>query len=474
MLGRLTFTALPEAVAQNHGYSSLNWVPKQTVPSDSTWMGFDYYTSVARFRLYELGYRKDWQAYRNDVIHHDRNLQHYKNNLFLMREREFSRMMNEPDYWLTKATLVTINNFLTGGGTQERFPNPSLMLKTENKLVVNNALNLLHQTFGSQTVDVPSGWIALDIHVHTYNSFDASSDVERLLLTASEKGFGALAITDHDYFDDAQTALRTAARLKKEGSLPPDFVVIPGMEISSFDGHILGLFLKSYIPHGMTAEQTIKAIHEQGGLAIAPHPFQPNFGLGPKLVKSLKLDGMVVTGIGMEFQLSVKLAEEVQDSMAIFMDSDTHVESGLAWMGYTLVQTTERSADGIYQAIKSKKTKPVHRNIMSTQSKLSTTKFARIVRTPLAKAYEIRMRLEGQMAKLLLANRVHIHSAVSDISQDILDFNFFNPGYEKFLGGNMDKRLPISGLSVYYGPVHLNMSNEQKNRNVALGMKLSW
>jgi len=45
------------------------------------------------------------------------------------------------------------------------------------------------------------------------------------------------------------------------------------MEISSKAGHILGLGLESSSP-GLSFESTLEAIHDQGGLAVIPHPFQ--------------------------------------------------------------------------------------------------------------------------------------------------------------------------------------------------------
>jgi len=49
--------------------------------------------------------------------------------------------------------------------------------------------------------------------------------------------------------------------------------VIIGEEVSSRDGHIIGLFLEQAVKPGLSAAATVHAIHEQGGIAIAPHPF---------------------------------------------------------------------------------------------------------------------------------------------------------------------------------------------------------
>ena len=62
-----------------------------------------------------------------------------------------------------------------------------------------------------------------------------------------------------------------------EGSLKiareTDFLIIPGMEVSSADGHIVALNLKELIPRGLSAAETVDRIHRAGGIAIAVHPY---------------------------------------------------------------------------------------------------------------------------------------------------------------------------------------------------------
>ena len=73
-----------------------------------------------------------------------------------------------------------------------------------------------------------------------------------------------------------------------------------GEEISTLNGHLLGLWLAERVPQGLTALRTIELIHAQGGLAVAAHPFHPLRGaarghrsLGA-LVPDLPLDGLEV------------------------------------------------------------------------------------------------------------------------------------------------------------------------------------
>jgi predicted metal-dependent phosphoesterase TrpH len=75
-----------------------------------------------------------------------------------------------------------------------------------------------------------------------------------------------IAVTDHDTIEGALRAREHAARRSR-------FHVIVGEEVSSRDGHIVALFLERRIRPGMSAAATLDAIHNQGGLAVAVHPF---------------------------------------------------------------------------------------------------------------------------------------------------------------------------------------------------------
>jgi predicted metal-dependent phosphoesterase TrpH len=86
-----------------------------------------------------------------------------------------------------------------------------------------------------------------------------------IMHAAKKKGLEAIAITDHNSNDAWKEA---AAAAKREG-----IIFIPGMEISSSQGHILGLGLNEFIPRDMGMEETVERIHDQGGLAVAAHPY---------------------------------------------------------------------------------------------------------------------------------------------------------------------------------------------------------
>jgi len=102
----------------------------------------------------------------------------------------------------------------------------------------------------------------LDLHVHTWQSRDSRSTYDEIIARAVEKGLDALAITDHNTIVGAQ-------EMAERSPIP----IIIGEEIRTPEGEIIGLFLREEVPRGLSPEETITRIKEQGGLVLIPHPF---------------------------------------------------------------------------------------------------------------------------------------------------------------------------------------------------------
>jgi len=133
-----------------------------------------------------------------------------------------------------------------------------------------------------------------DLHVHSRWS-DGAQSPEAIVLAAARRQLDVLAITDHD---EIRGALRAHDFAAAQPALGVEVVV--GEEISTLNGHLLGLWLTERVPPGLSALRTIELIHAQGGVAVAAHPFHPlrgiargHHGLGT-LVPDLPLDGLEV------------------------------------------------------------------------------------------------------------------------------------------------------------------------------------
>ena len=107
-------------------------------------------------------------------------------------------------------------------------------------------------------------FIDVDLHMHTDHSYDCATPVEVLLAEAKARGLGAIAVTDHNEISGALEAREKASGIK----------VIVGEEVKTKDqGEVIGLFIEKLIPAGLSLAETLERIHEQGGIAYVPHPF---------------------------------------------------------------------------------------------------------------------------------------------------------------------------------------------------------
>jgi predicted metal-dependent phosphoesterase TrpH len=108
--------------------------------------------------------------------------------------------------------------------------------------------------------------IKVDMHTHSEYSPDSRTPLASQAAAIRAAGLNVVCATDHN-------TIEGALRLRE---LADGFRVIVGEEVSSSDGEIIGLFLDKPVPRGLSAEETIARIHDQGGLVSVPHPFSRN------------------------------------------------------------------------------------------------------------------------------------------------------------------------------------------------------
>ena len=109
--------------------------------------------------------------------------------------------------------------------------------------------------------------LRLDLHNHTAFSSDGVMSPATLLEAAKARGIDYIAVTDHN---TVQGALQAVALADADPSLPR---VIPGVELSTADGEVIGLYVWEDIPSGLPVAEAITRIREQGGVVYLPHPY---------------------------------------------------------------------------------------------------------------------------------------------------------------------------------------------------------
>jgi predicted metal-dependent phosphoesterase TrpH len=106
-----------------------------------------------------------------------------------------------------------------------------------------------------------------DFHSHSHYSRDSVVSPQNFVEACVRKGINCIAVTDHNEIEGAFVI----EKLAREMDAP--LKVIIGEEVKTAEGEIIGLFLKEFVPRGLSPEDTVTAIHEQGGIAVVPHPY---------------------------------------------------------------------------------------------------------------------------------------------------------------------------------------------------------
>lgn len=102
----------------------------------------------------------------------------------------------------------------------------------------------------------------VELHSHTLWSKDCVVDFNTIVRLCGRRGIDRIAITDHNTADGALALQKLA----------PDLVIV-GEEIMTDRGEILGYFMRESIPAGLTPDETIRRLRDQGAVISVSHPF---------------------------------------------------------------------------------------------------------------------------------------------------------------------------------------------------------
>jgi len=190
-----------------------------------------------------------------------------------------------------------------------------------------------------------------DLHIHSCYSPDAVSPLKSIFKTAKKKKLDIIAITDHDTIEGAKEAKKMAEYFGIE--------VIVGEEIKSKEGDIIALFIEEKIKSGKLAIHTLREIHQQGGLAIVPHP--NNWFLEGFSIKNLfkifgELDGIEVLNGSWLGRIGRKEIRKLNKSifkLAPIGASDAHLASQVG-CSYTIFPG--KNSKDLYKAIQERLT----------------------------------------------------------------------------------------------------------------------
>lgn len=187
----------------------------------------------------------------------------------------------------------------------------------------------------------------MDNHIHSIYSGDAVNTPLEIIKKAISLNIDIISISDHNTIKGSQIAIKEAKKYE-------EILIVPSIEISTNKGHILGLGLEENIKKDLSPEETIDLIHDQGAMAIIPHPycFYRN-GLFTKInPKNLKIDGLETKNarfiIGYSNYKSKQYA--VKNKIPQLAASDAHYKNFIGDC-YTDI-SCEKSVDSVLKSIK--------------------------------------------------------------------------------------------------------------------------
>ncbi|MGI9115011.1 MAG: PHP domain-containing protein [Chthoniobacterales bacterium] len=187
----------------------------------------------------------------------------------------------------------------------------------------------------------------VDLHTHTFFSGDGVSSPEDLIASARGKGLHGIAITDHNTCDAITYALDKGL-MRADGMPVDDFLILPGVEITTDEGHLLCIGTTLPQPErlkGQPAREVCDIIHEHGGLAIPPHPYDLfRAGIRFSTLETLPVDAIEVfnaaTTLHRYNKYAFKYAQERRLPMTAASDAHHAAAVGTA---YTILNCQELS-----------------------------------------------------------------------------------------------------------------------------------
>ncbi|PHP45775.1 histidinol-phosphatase [Methanosarcinales archaeon ex4572_44] len=190
-----------------------------------------------------------------------------------------------------------------------------------------------------------------DLHVHSTYSGDSITTIAEIIKSAEATGLAGVAICDHNTTEGAIKAMKLAKELRTSVQ------IIPGIEVSTSEGHLLVLGVTEPLPPGKRVEETIRAADKLDGLSIAPHPFKYGRKKGIGHAGSQNVDAIETMNSRCRLTCSNKRARQMAEALGKpqVAGSDSHRPETIG-MAYT--EITPLSGENILDAIREGRTLP--------------------------------------------------------------------------------------------------------------------
>lgn len=196
-----------------------------------------------------------------------------------------------------------------------------------------------------------------DLHTHTHYSSDGCCPPEAMIRAAIARGLSGIAITDHN-------TCEAHAYLAQTG-VPDGFLVVPGVEVSTAEGHLLCIGATLPQLKGQPAKTVLRAIRDAGAVGIPAHPFDAwRAGIRQKTLDTLDLEALEVFNAAVTSSSHNARAHAYAESRGLAMtaSSDAHHDCAVG-IATTVFELSEPTLPALLEALRHGQGKPEGRRL---------------------------------------------------------------------------------------------------------------
>lgn len=190
-----------------------------------------------------------------------------------------------------------------------------------------------------------TGTRRLDLHIHSRRSPDSKMRLETIVEQLGRTGLSGFALTDHNCVA-GHDELRELQRRN------PGYLFVPGIEVSTVEGHLLAYGVTTAPPSHRSVSETIDWVDAHGGEAVPAHPFRRAHGVGRRIAETAAVRAIEVAN-GHNSELANARAEFVASQRGIghIGGSDAHIPADIG-RASTLVSEAADTVDDLLEEIR--------------------------------------------------------------------------------------------------------------------------
>jgi predicted metal-dependent phosphoesterase TrpH len=198
--------------------------------------------------------------------------------------------------------------------------------------------------------------LRVDLHLHSSFSPDSRLSLDSAVERLGPQGLDGFALTDHNTVAGHSALRGLAVRF-------PQYRFIPGIEVSTRDGHLLALGIGELPPLRRPVAETVKWVEAHGGVAIPAHPTRRSHGIGTRLASTLKVPALeTMNGHNSELANARAAVIAARRTLGETGGSDAHDGPGVG-RAYTVFPEGVEAVDDLLEELRRRHTLSAGRSL---------------------------------------------------------------------------------------------------------------